>query len=203
MTTTEPRGEVDPRFSNPNATPTAGSEVCACLERAELFWIATVRPDGQPNVAPLVGVWHDDALHFCTGADEQKYANLARNASCTITTGNNTWNEGLDIVVEGRAMRVVDDEELRPLADLWSSKYNGDWEFDVCDGAFQHGAGAAFVFRVEPTKVLAFSKGDADPARLLERLREATPEGDLHLVGGPRTLEPVRALGELRYAGGG
>jgi dihydrofolate reductase len=38
---------------------------------------------------------------------------------------------------------------------------------------------------------------DGDPARLLERLRTANRGGDVHLVGGPRTIETFRALGAL------
>ncbi len=38
---------------------------------------------------------------------------------------------------------------------------------------------------------------DDDAARLLERLREANSGGDVHLVGGPRTIETYRALGAL------
>lgn len=38
---------------------------------------------------------------------------------------------------------------------------------------------------------------DSDPARLLDRLREANRGGDVHLVGGPRTIETYRALGAL------
>jgi len=36
---------------------------------------------------------------------------------------------------------------------------------------------------------------DSDPARLLEKLRAANQGGDVHLIGGPRTLETFRALG--------
>src|SRR5450755_322312 len=36
---------------------------------------------------------------------------------------------------------------------------------------------------------------DSDPARLLERLRAANRGGDVHLIGGPRTIETFRALG--------
>jgi dihydrofolate reductase len=39
--------------------------------------------------------------------------------------------------------------------------------------------------------------GDSDPARLLEQLRAANQGGDVHLVGGPRTIETFRALGAL------
>jgi dihydrofolate reductase len=42
---------------------------------------------------------------------------------------------------------------------------------------------------------------DSDPARLLERLRAANRGGDVHLVGGPRTIETYRALGALDQLG--
>jgi len=42
---------------------------------------------------------------------------------------------------------------------------------------------------------------DRDPARLLEKLREANHGGDVHLVGGPRTIETYRALGALDKLG--
>jgi dihydrofolate reductase len=38
---------------------------------------------------------------------------------------------------------------------------------------------------------------DDDPARLLEKLRAANKGGDVHLVGGPTTIETYRALGAL------
>jgi dihydrofolate reductase len=38
---------------------------------------------------------------------------------------------------------------------------------------------------------------DSDPARLLETLRAANRGGDVHLVGGPRTIETFHALGAL------
>jgi dihydrofolate reductase len=38
---------------------------------------------------------------------------------------------------------------------------------------------------------------DSDPGRLLEQLRAANRGGDVHLVGGPRTIETYRALGAL------
>lgn len=38
---------------------------------------------------------------------------------------------------------------------------------------------------------------DSDPVRLLEKLRAANQGGDVHLVGGPRTIETFRVLGAL------
>jgi dihydrofolate reductase len=38
---------------------------------------------------------------------------------------------------------------------------------------------------------------DGDPERLLDTIRAANQGGDVHLVGGPRTIETYRALGAL------
>jgi dihydrofolate reductase len=42
---------------------------------------------------------------------------------------------------------------------------------------------------------------DSDPERLLQSVREANRGGDVHLVGGPRTIETYRALGALDKLG--
>jgi dihydrofolate reductase len=42
---------------------------------------------------------------------------------------------------------------------------------------------------------------DDDPARLLEKVRGANRGGDVHLVGGPRTVETFRRLGALDLLG--
>jgi pyridoxine/pyridoxamine 5'-phosphate oxidase len=160
MTTIEPLAELDARFSDAAAAATPWTEVRDAIEAAELFWISTVRSDGRPHVTPLPAVWNDGALYFCTGAGEQKGVNLSRNDKCALTTGNNVWKSGLDIVIEGAARRVSDDALLRRLAAAWETKYRGDWKFDVKNGAFWHEAGAALVFEVVLGKVLAFAKGD-------------------------------------------
>jgi dihydrofolate reductase len=38
---------------------------------------------------------------------------------------------------------------------------------------------------------------ESDPKRLLERVREANHGGDVHLIGGPRTIETYRELGAI------
>jgi general stress protein 26 len=160
MTTAIPAAELDARFSDPNASATPWERVEHTIDGAELFWISTVRSDGRPHVTPLPAVWVDGSLYFCTGAEEQKCVNLARNANCVLTTGNNTWKSGLDVVVEGTAVRVTDEKLLVHLAESWRSKYHGDWDFKVRDGMFRHDGGDALVFAVAPTKVLSFAKGD-------------------------------------------
>jgi len=156
----EPVPEQDIRFGDPDSPATPWAEALRLLETAELFWISTVRADGRPHVTPLPVVWWDDRLHFCTGPAEQKAVNISRNPRVALTTGCNRWKEGLDLVVEGTAVRITDESTLRALADLWRSKYHGDWDFTVEGGLFHHeDGGSAVVFGVTPMKVLAFAKG--------------------------------------------
>lgn len=160
MNMTSPEEILVERFSEPGVPPTPWSQVEEVLGNAELFWLSTVRSDGRPHVAPLPAVWHDRSLHFCTGADEQKAVNIERNARVALTTGNDRWKEGLDIVVEGNAVRIDDVSKLQVLADLWRTKYSGDWDYKVGNGVFIHGEDAeAIVFEVPPVKVLSFAKG--------------------------------------------
>src|SRR4051794_17183995 len=155
----KPSAEIDRRFSDPDAAPTPWSETLDVLERAELYWITTVRSDGRPHVTPLIGVVDGEALHFCTGLEEQKARNLEHNPHVALTTGENKWARGLDVVVEGWAVRVTGRGDLQRLADAYEAKYGSVWHFDVGDGVFRHsGDSEAAVFRVEATKVMAFAK---------------------------------------------
>jgi ABC-type transport system substrate-binding protein len=109
-----------------------------------------------------VAVWADDALHFCTGTGEQKAVKLRGNQHVILSTGSNSWDKGLDVVVEGDAVQVTDEDTLGRLAAAWTAKWDGRWQYQVRDGAFWHPEGGepVLVFAVAPAKVLAFGKGD-------------------------------------------
>jgi nitroimidazol reductase NimA-like FMN-containing flavoprotein (pyridoxamine 5'-phosphate oxidase superfamily) len=164
----EPVAELHSAFSSPGATATPWSDVVALLERAEIFWISTVRADGRPHVTPLPAMWLDGALHFGTGLDEQKGRNLTRNPNCILTTGNNSYRQGLDVVVEGRVERLTNRPTLERLAQLWLSRL--DWPYDVVEGGFRHrsegpqpettGDGIVPVFTLRPSKILSFARSE-------------------------------------------
>ena len=156
-----PNTELDMRFSDPDAVATGWEETRRVLEQAELFWISTVRADGRPHVTPLVAVWLEDALHFATGPGEQKAVNLRNNRHVILTTGCDKWEEGLDVVVEGEAVQVTDENLLERLAEAWATKWDGRWHYEVEENAFRHerGSDAVLVLSVTPTKILAFAKG--------------------------------------------
>jgi Pyridoxamine 5'-phosphate oxidase len=94
MTGMGPVAELDARSGDDGAEPTPWPAVVRVLEEAELFWISTVRAGGRPHVTPLPAVWQDGALHFCTGAGEQKAVNLARNAGARSPPGTTGGRPG-------------------------------------------------------------------------------------------------------------
>ncbi len=159
-------GVIDPRYGDASATPPAWEAIERILSGAQLYWIITVRADGRPHAVPLVGVWHDGAFAFCTGAEEQKQRNLDVNAQVAVTTGTtgaDGWDSGVDVVVEGRAERVTHPGALRDLATAWYAKYGDDWHFEVRGQEFVEvsdsgGAteGGARVYRISTRKVIAF-----------------------------------------------
>lgn len=184
MTSDAPQPELDARYSDEAASPTSWKEARDELARAGTYWLSTVRPDGRPHVTTLLAVWRDDphTLYFCTGADERKARNLAASPHCVLTTGHNSYAPGLDVVVEGAAVRVRDEALLRRLAGDWETKYGADWHFDVGgdEGFRLSDGGTALVFGVRPGTVFGFAKFPFAQTRW--RFRNA--------AAGPGTLTP-------------
>jgi hypothetical protein len=164
----EPIGEIDSRFSSEGVVAPTWADVVDILDKAEMSWLSTTRPDGRPHVTPLPAVWDSvgGMLHFCTGPGEQKAKNLDHEPRCVLTTGTNFFRSGTDVIVEGRARRVTDETTLRRLADRWLEKLG--WPFEVVEGGFRDpgaadgdkGAAMAYVYSLFTTKVLVFGKGE-------------------------------------------
>jgi general stress protein 26 len=158
----EPAAELGP-FSSDGAVATRWARARTDLRDAEVYWLTTVRPSGRPHVTPLLGVWMDGALYFCTGPDERKAKNLTQNPNCVLTTGRNTLGDGLDLVVEGEAAKVSEEAERRSVAAVYESKYGP--RFTAPEGTW-FGLGDAIrggdvpVYRVTPSTAFGFGKGE-------------------------------------------
>jgi hypothetical protein len=155
-----PETELEPGYSSAGATATPWPAARDRLEEAKVYWISTVRPDGRPHVTPMAGVWMDDALHFTTGEHERKALNLAEEVRCIITTGSNAL-DGLDVVVEGEAIRVTDEPRLRRLAAAYIAKYDELFVFQIREGGFGTEAeDLGLAFELRATKAFGFGKGE-------------------------------------------
>src|ERR1035438_10307039 len=125
MPDTEPTTELNEGFSEPDAVARPWAEVADVLSKSEMFWLSTVRRDGRPHVTPLPAIWLDGTLHFCAGSHEQKAKKLESNPRCILTTGTSHLRSGLDVVVEGTAVRVTGTAQLQRLAAVGKGQH--DW----------------------------------------------------------------------------
>jgi general stress protein 26 len=166
VTDSDPIAELDQRFSDPNATPTAWAAARELLETSKAYWLSTVRPDGRPHVTTIAAVWVDGVLHFTTGQTERKAKNLEDNRQCAVTTGCNGL-EGLDVVVEGEAVLVTDEARLQRLAAAYIAKYDDLFVFHVRERALwiEGSEDAGLAFEVRPTKAFGFGKGPYSQTR--------------------------------------
>jgi hypothetical protein len=124
-------------------------------------WLATTRADGRPHVVGIGAVWHDGAFYFSSGPGTQKSKNLAGNPQCSITLAA----AGIDIVLEGEAVKVTDDAKLIQLAEVFAT---GGWAPTVRDGAFYHdfsapSAGPPPWYLYEFTPRTVFGLATAEP----------------------------------------
>jgi nitroimidazol reductase NimA-like FMN-containing flavoprotein (pyridoxamine 5'-phosphate oxidase superfamily) len=161
----EPKVDLDARYGSPGIVPTTWAEALRHFEEAQVYWVVTVRRAGGPHVTPLFGVAVEGALYFFTGPREQKARNVAANPRCALMTGCNVI-DGLDVVVEGEAVRVRDETTLRRVADAVATKYadgaglGDDWRFGVRNGMFVGpGGNEALLFALAPRRGYAFGKG--------------------------------------------
>lgn len=154
MANTTPISEETIRPDTARTVP--WDEAAKHLAEGGTFWLATARQDGHPHLRPILAVWVDGGLHFVAGTSSRKWANLAHGSTCSISTGT----PGLDLVVEGEAVRVTDDAWLRRVAGVYESKY--EWPVEIRDGAFfAEGAPTAgpppfHVYEVRPATVYGF-----------------------------------------------
>jgi hypothetical protein len=93
------------------------------------FFVGTSRPDGRPHAAGIGALWLDGEIYFTSGPGTRKSQNLSANPACTIST----HLEGIDLVLEGEATRVTDQQTLEEAA---SEYREGGWPAEVEGDAF-------------------------------------------------------------------
>jgi uncharacterized pyridoxamine 5'-phosphate oxidase family protein len=136
------------------------SEAQKRLSQGRTHWLATVRPDGRPHVVPVGALWHDGAFYFTTGQGTQKEKNLSHNSHCVICTASSDF----DMVVEGEAARVRDEEKLQKIAELYSAQ---GWPATAKNGALDApysapttGPAPYDVYELTPAVAYAFGTAD-------------------------------------------
>ena len=96
----------------------AGSAPAPDAHNARSTWLATINDDGSPHVTAVGSVWLDGTFWFQTGARTRKARNVARDTRCSIAVSI----DGADVVMEGRATRVTESEDLARVAQAWAAQ---------------------------------------------------------------------------------
>lgn len=109
------------------------------------YWVATLHPEGRPNLTPVWGVWMDDALWFSCSNGSRKARNLDRDPNVSVATDD----AEAFVVLEGVAERG---DAVRAFHLATTAKYGeaGSEEFIAANA----------LFRVRPSKVLALTEDD-------------------------------------------
>ena len=80
-----------------------------------------------------------------------------------VTTGTNTWAQGLDVVVEGTTTQITDNAELQRIADAYVAKYGEVWRFTVGDGVFDDDTGGPAAVSASTRQGDGLREGTARP----------------------------------------
>jgi|SRR5688572_29996023 nitroimidazol reductase NimA-like FMN-containing flavoprotein (pyridoxamine 5'-phosphate oxidase superfamily) len=137
--------------SSPPETATSWEAAVERLTSAHTYWLATVRANGPPHVMPVWAVWLEGGLWLSTSGSSTKGRNIAREPRCTVTLDE----AGMQLVVEGDARRVTDNEDLQRFVAAYTPKYG--WPMTIRDGAVHFEDGnSGFVYAVRAETVFAF-----------------------------------------------
>jgi PPOX class probable F420-dependent enzyme len=91
------------------------------LRNESIIWLATVRPDGQPQVVPVWFLWDDGAVLIYSRPRSQKVRNIRHNPRVSLHFNSDTWAEHVTRF-DGRA-ELVSDAALANERPAYLAKY--------------------------------------------------------------------------------
>jgi general stress protein 26 len=105
------------------------ARILSLLDENRVMSVATVRPDGWPQVT-MVGYIHDDlTLYFSVAANSQKFANIQREPRISIAIGRDSLTRIRGLSMAASAATVSDPEEVERVNEVIRSRYPKRWVF--------------------------------------------------------------------------
>ncbi|MGP3916142.1 PPOX class F420-dependent oxidoreductase [Nonomuraea sp. 10N515B] len=101
------------------------------LERPLFAHLATIEPDGTPNVNPVWTVWDGEYLRFTTTTDRRKHRNVTQNAHLAISI-NDPERPYRYLEIRGVVERVEPDSS-GDFFDVLATRYGLEYERPVGD----------------------------------------------------------------------
>jgi len=111
-----------------------------------LAHMATIGPDGEPDVVPIHPAWEGDTLWIMVGANSVKVRNIEANPRVALHWQVSEAGDGVELWGDAR---VHTDSETKHR--LWTGVFDYDLDLFAPDGV--DGTSTAFI-AVEPSKAL-------------------------------------------------
>src|SRR3954469_24183704 len=120
------------------------------LVKSHDYWLAPTWADGRPHLMPVCGARLAGAGWGATSLRSRKYANLARDPRCTITS-DNAYEP---VIIEGTAQVRRDEQSRRAFLDVTNAKYDTNYGLDFFDPDVNA------VIEIAPTVVIGLDEAD-------------------------------------------
>ena len=124
------------------------------LERALIYWVASVKPDSHAHLMPTWGAWVNDRFYFEGGLQTRRARNIAANG--WISVGINDRNQA--VIVEGEAVNIAPVEDAGLIGALVEgyAKYRESDDYDADPANWRDPAGGLWELR--PTVAFGWSR---------------------------------------------
>lgn len=147
--------------------PELKAAILAILGDNRIMSIATRRRDGWPQNT-MVGFVHDDlAIYFAIGRGSQKFANIAEDSRVSIAIGHDSPDHLRGLSMAGRAVEVLEVEEIQRLNRLIQKRYPEQ-------AVFAPREASAAMMRVTPTLISVIDMSKAPGAPTLVTVESQT-----------------------------
>jgi PPOX class probable F420-dependent enzyme len=91
------------------------------LRKETILWLASVRADGRPHLAPVWFLWEGEAILLFSKPEQQKIRNIRQNPAVTLAL--DTADDGEDVLVLEGVAALVDEPDLTTALPAYASKY--------------------------------------------------------------------------------
>ncbi len=98
-------------------------EIDELLNKEEICYIATSRPDGRPHVMPIWFIYHEGKIWFETDETTVKFKNIRHNNKVMVVFGGKST-----YIVEGSVKWCKENELGFPIRKMYWDKYGKDMD---------------------------------------------------------------------------
>jgi PPOX class probable F420-dependent enzyme len=105
--------------------PTLDEKAKAVIDKPNLAMVATLMPDGSPQVTPVWIEREDETITFNTATGRVKWKNMRRDPRIAIVIVDKD-DDYARVIVRGRVAEMIEGEEADRQIDRLSEKYTGN-----------------------------------------------------------------------------